>query len=70
MWFIENWVVDGPKKKLWKHLITPTIMCHLKETWVRIFLTYIKDIWFFIWFLSRPQKIFYNLWNIVIHAKP
>ncbi len=24
-------------------LITQIIMCHLKETWVRVFLTYIKD---------------------------
>jgi hypothetical protein len=32
------------KNKLQEHLIPLVIMCHFKETWVRVFLTYIKDV--------------------------
>jgi hypothetical protein len=31
MRLIENWIIDGSKNKLQKHLITPIIMCYLKK---------------------------------------
>jgi hypothetical protein len=67
MWLTENWVVDGSKNKLQKHLITPIIMRYLKKNMGQSLLNLHQGLIFLYGFFPGLEKYF-TIYE-VFHAK-